>query len=232
MNEQSNGDVDSARASFPLLTDVEVRVLGCLIEKSMTTPEHYPLSINALTNACNQKSSRDPVVSYDEDTVVSALDDLREKHLASLVREAHSRVGKYRFTLEQVVKLDPRELSVLCVLMLRGPQTCGELRTRTERMCGFDSIDEVEKVLQTLATGLPFPLAVKLQRERGRKEGRYAHLLEGVVPEMSEPPTIVETEAMLPSDDRISDLERRLEQTQSELADLRKAFEELRKQFE
>src|SRR5690349_3508526 len=133
------------------LHPVEIRVLGCLLEKEMTTPEYYPLTLNALVNACNQKSSRDPVVSFDEPTVVQALDGLREKKLARMVSGPDSRVAKYRQVFTDSANLTLPELALLCVLMLRGPQTAGELRGRTERMHRFQDFAEVESTLRRLA---------------------------------------------------------------------------------
>src|SRR5207249_6998966 len=145
------------------------------IEKEGTTPEYYPLSLNALTLACNQKTNRDPVVSYDEDTVSDALDSLRAKRLARPA-SAHSRVAKYEHSILEVFNLGRRELALLCTLMLRGPQTVGELRDRSSRMRAFPDMEEVESCLETLIRWEPQPLAVKLPRQPGTKEPRYMHL--------------------------------------------------------
>ena len=158
------------------LTPVEVRVLGALIEKDLTTPEYYPLSLNALTNACNQKSSRDPVVAYDDATVEDAIETLRQKGLSRIVTGAGSRVLKYGHRLSETLNLGRRELPLLCVLMLRGFQTLGELRGRTERMYEFSDTDEVERVLQAMDQ-----FATKLPHLPGTKEARYAHLMSGPV---------------------------------------------------
>jgi uncharacterized protein YceH (UPF0502 family) len=159
----------------PPLSPSEIRVLGALIEKQITTPDYYPLTLNSLTNACNQLTNRDPVVSYDEQTVVRALDALREKRLATLFSGAESRVAKYKHTLTDAILLTPAEVALLCVLMLRGPQTVGELRTRAERLFPFDNLPEVEEALNALAARPERPLVAKLPRQPGTKESRYAH---------------------------------------------------------
>jgi uncharacterized protein YceH (UPF0502 family) len=158
------------------LTNVEVRVLGALIEKDLTTPEYYPLSLNALVNACNQKSSRDPVVAYDEATVEDAVETLREKGFSKVVTGAGSRVAKYGHRLSETLNLGRRELPILCLLMLRGFQTLGELRGRSERMYEFSDTDEVELVI-----GKMEGLVTKLPHLPGTKEARYAHLMSGPV---------------------------------------------------
>lgn len=161
------------------LDPVEGRVVGALVEKQLTTPQQYPLTLNALVAACNQASSRDPVVSYDDPTVEDALVRLKEKRVVRFVHPSHGRsVTRYRQVLEEVLGLEPRQLALLAVLLLRGPQTPGELRTRTERMAGPGSLEEVEEELDELARR-PEPLVVGLPREPGRKELRYAQLLTG-----------------------------------------------------
>src|SRR5262245_31849446 len=162
--------------ALPPLTPAEVRVLGSLIEKQITTPDYYPLTLNALTNACNQLSNRDPVVAFDEQTVVRALDGLREKRLATLFSGAESRVAKYKHTLNDALLLTPAEVALLCILMLRGPQTLGELRTRSERLYRFEAMSEVEETLSALAARLPQPLVARLPRQPGTKESRFAQL--------------------------------------------------------
>lgn len=154
----------------------EARVLGSLIEKQVTTPEYYPLSINALVNACNQKSNREPVMQLDEDAVRLALRNLQDKHLAAVVHEG--RVPKFEHRLQEVLNLTRGQTAVVCVLLLRGPQTPGELRGRTERLYDFTELDEVQTVLQQLISHDP-PLAMMLARQPGTKESRYAHLLSG-----------------------------------------------------
>src|SRR5262249_29749081 len=149
--------------------DAEVRVLGALIEKEITTPDNYPLSMNALIAACNQLSNRNPVVHFDESTVTQALDGLREKKLAHQVDKSDARVTKYRHVLYEAMNLGRPGIAVLCVLMLRGPQTLGELRTRTNRLYDFSSLEEVETTLNSLAAA-DRPLAAKVPRQAGQKE--------------------------------------------------------------
>lgn len=209
-------------------------MLGSLIEKQIATPDYYPLTLNALTNACNQLTNRDPVVAYDDQTVVRALDGLRDKRLATQFHGADSRVAKYKHTLTDVLLLTPAEIAVLCVLLLRGPQTLGELRTRSERFFTFDHLSEVEETLNALVARQPDPLAVKLPRLPGTKEPRYAHLLSGPV-EMAAantPPPEPATVAVRAENDRIAKLEEETATLRRELADLRRQFAEFRKQFE
>src|SRR5512135_2764118 len=161
-----------------ILTDTEVRVLGCLIEKELATPEYYPLTLNALTAACNQKSNRDPVMQLEETEVVRALDALRFKQLVLLSSEG-GRVPKYRHILTEKFRLSGAELALLCELMVRGPQTAGELRSRAERMHPFAGPAAVEEALEELLARNP-PLVTWLPRQPGRKEQRYAHLFAGV----------------------------------------------------
>ena len=196
------------------LNDTEVRVLGALIEKEITTPDYYPLSLNALVAACNQSSNRNPVVHYDEGTVAHAADSLLEKKLVHLVDRGESRVTKYRHVLYEAMSLGRPAIAVMCVMMLRGPQTVGEIRTRSNRLYNFSSLEEVEITLNSLMSGEP-PLIVRLPRQSGQKEIRYAHLLSGEV-------SLTEPEA---EPDRIGKLEK-------EVDDLKKQFEQFRKQFE
>jgi uncharacterized protein YceH (UPF0502 family) len=214
------------------LDEVEVRVLGALLEKEITTPEYYPLSLNALINACNQKSNRDPVMALDEGAVRDALDSLTGKNLIGHASSADSRVPKYTHHLQEVFNFDRRESAVLCVLMLRGPQTPGELRGRTERMYKFDDLSVVESALHRLMEREP-PLAMKLARQPGTKESRYAHLLSGELEEWSataESPLVAA--AGLQDDQRITRLETELESLRKEVADLRQQLGDFRKQFE
>jgi len=198
------------------LDDAEVRVLGCLIEKEITTPDYYPLSLNALVSACNQSSNRNPIVHYDEATVADATDRLREKKLIHLVDRGESRVNKYRHVIYETLNLGRPAVAVLCVLMLRGPQTVGEIRTRTNRLYDFSSLEEIETVLNTLMSG-DNPFIARLPRQTGQKEVRFAHLLSGTVVHAEQ-----ESEPEL---DRIGKLEKDVE-------DLKRQFEEFRKQFE
>jgi uncharacterized protein YceH (UPF0502 family) len=164
-----------------LLNETEVRVLGSLVEKQMTTPEYYPLTLNALTNACNQKNNRDPVVSFDETTVMRALESLRERNLAYVFYGSTSRVPKYKHMMPEVFHIDERKVAIMCVLMLRGPQTIGELKERAGRLTEFSSLAEAEESLNSLSVNDSEPLVVKLPRQPGQKEARYAHLLAGDV---------------------------------------------------
>jgi len=189
-------------------------VLGSLIEKEITTPDYYPLSLNALVAACNQSSNRNPVVHFEEDTVTHALDSLREKKLIHMVDRGDSRVTKYRHVLYEAMSLGRPAIAVMCVLMLRGPQTVGEIRTRSNRLYNFSSLEEVEITLNSLMSG-EAPFIVRLPRQSGQKEVRYAHLLSGEV-------TLTEPEV---EPDRIGKLEKEVE-------DLKKQFEQFRKQFE
>ncbi|PNX50584.1 MAG: hypothetical protein BV458_12945 [Thermoplasmata archaeon M9B2D] len=205
------------------LNEKEARILGCLIEKEMTTPEYYPLSLNALTNACNQKSNRNPVVSYDEQTVVQGLDNLRSKGLARETHSSSSRVPKYAHAFLDRFDLSRQEVSILCELLLRGPQTPGELRTRAGRMSPFDSLGEVMNLLTGLMEHAP-PFVKRLPREPGRKEQRYAHLFSGdVVPEQSTDQTPVEIS------DEQGELSDRVRKLEEEVALLRSEIEEIRK---
>jgi hypothetical protein len=214
------------------LDEIEVRVLGALLEKDITTPDYYPLSLNALINACNQKSNRDPVMALDESAVRDALDRLNEKNLVGQATSADSRVPKYAHRLQEVFNFDRREMAVLCVLLLRGPQTPGELRGRTERMYKFDDLGVVESTLHRLMEREP-SLVMKLPRQPGTKESRYAHLLAGEMEGWSAP---AETQPIaatgIEDEQRIARLETELESLRKEVADLRQQLEDFRKQFE
>ena len=196
------------------LQPAEVRVLGALVEKETTTPEYYPLTLNALINACNQKSSREPVVSYGEDTVSQALVLLRNKGLGLRISGAGHRVDKYGHTLGEKLNLGRREMALLCVLMLRGPQTVGELRGRTERMHDFGDLEEVERCLEALAARDPDPLVTPMPR------GRWAHLLGGPPEDVAE---AAPEKAGL--EQRVSALEHEVERLKQQLEGFRKQFE-------
>jgi len=215
-----------------LLTDVETRVLGSLIEKEITTPEYYPLSLNALLHACNQKSNRDPLLNLDEPAVRQALSTLKEKGLAGLGTTADSRVAKYEHRLQEVFNFNRQETAILCELLLRGPQTPGELRSRAGRMQHFDDLSVVHTTLQRLMQRDP-PLVKVLPRQPGTKEARYAHLLAGDV-ESREPPA--EPGAAVAGGsadaDRIARLEESVAGLQRDIADLQQQFAGFRKQFE
>ncbi len=217
------------------LNQTEVRVLGALIEKELTTPEYYPMTLNALTNACNQKSNREPVVSYDEKTVVRTIESLREKGLALMVTGAGSRVPKYRHTFARRFQLDEKEVAVLCVLMLRGPQTVGEVRGRSARLFEFKDLEEAEQTLRGLASRGDGPYVKQLPRQPGRKEARYAHLFSGepeIPEEAYEARPETARQAVAAENDRITKLETELETVRQELAELRQQFDSFRQQFE
>jgi uncharacterized protein len=205
------------------LSPIETRVLGALLEKERTTPEYYPLSLNALVVACNQTTNRDPIVSYDERMVEESLDRLREKKLAMLVHTAGARVPKYRHTLLDTYNLNAREVALLCVLMLRGPQTPGELRSRIERMCGSTTLPEIEKCLEELTPGED-PLVRVIPARPGQKEKRYVQLLSG------EPELDVSTTAPVPTLGTVSD-KSRIQTLELELAALQTEFRALREEL-
>ena len=212
------------------LTEVEARIVAALIEKQLTTPEYYPLTMNALLAACNQKSNRDPVVAYDEDMVGKALEILRDKNIVYVFYGSTSRVPKYKHILPDVLELEPSETAILCVLMLRGAQTLGELRERTSRLYEFTDLNEVNETLENLARRED-PLIVKLERLPGQKEARFAHLLCGEVDvaAYAKENSAIGKQA---GDERIENLERELENLQSEFNLFRESVEEFRKQFE
>ena len=218
-----------------LLTDVEVRVLGSLIEKEMTTPDYYPLSLNALTNACNQTSNRDPVVHYDEGTVAKAIETLRVRSLVRAVQQSGSRVTKYRHLVGETMGLTARYTAILGVLMLRGPETLAELRTRASRLASFETLDEVEAALNAMMERQPVSLVVRLPRRPGQKETRYAHLLAGEVtydvPDAPDEREVPSTSRGGQSD-RLGALEAEVAQLRQEVADLRAQLEDFRRQFE
>jgi len=212
-----------------VLSDVETRVLACLFEKEVTTPDYYPLTLNSLTAACNQKSNRNPVVSYDEAAVELGLERLRSKGIVQMIHIAGSRAAKYRHAFLEEYKLVPPEAAVLCELMLRGPQTLGEIRGHAERMYGFSDLSEVEEILRELMDREP-SLVDKLPRQPGRKEARFMSLLSGR-PEIREEDAALSPEAMNSDRDRISALEEEVSGLRNELGSLRKIFEEFRSQF-
>jgi len=215
-----------------LLTEVEVRALGALVEKDITTPDYYPLSLNALVNACNQKNNRDPVMTLDENAVRDSLATLQEKRLAGPASGADSRVTKFEHRLQEVFNFDRREIAVLCVLLLRGPQTPGELRGRTERMYSFEALDDVTSTLDRLAQREP-PLAVILPRQPGTKESRYMHLFSGE-PVLDAPALIApdSQRSTGSSGDRLSRLEDEVAQLREELSKVQEQLAAFRKQFE
>ncbi len=210
-------------------------MLGSLVEKQVTTPEYYPLTLNALMLACNQKNNRSPVTSYDETTVAQALESLREKNLAYVFYGSTSRVPKYKHVLPEVMHLSQPELALMCVLLLRGPQTTGELATRAFRLHEFSGLEEVEATLNSLISREPDPLVIRLPRQPGQKEVRFAHLLAGEV-------SIDAHEEVAPArsrgrgldsrSDRVAALEAEIETLKAEVGMLKTQFEGFKKQFE
>lgn len=218
------------------LTPIEVRVLGSLVEKEITTPEYYPLTLNALTNACNQKNNREPVTAFEEATAVRALDSLREKKLVFCVTGAGMRVPKYKHNLVEPLKLTPDELAVLCVLMLRGPQTLGELRGRSSTMQPIESLARVQEIIDALSVGdTRMPIVRKLPRHAGQKEIRYGHLLSGE-PELAQADDSTRLERavlqVITENDRISRLEEEVKSIREIVESLQKQLGEFKKQFE
>jgi uncharacterized protein len=215
-----------------VLNEMEARVLGALLEKEITTPDYYPLSLNSLVNACNQKSNRDPVMNLDEDSVRDALRTLHDNSLVRSVSAADSRVTKYEHRLQEAFNFDRREAALFCELLLRGPQTPGELRTRAERMHQFDDLSEAQSALQRLMNREP-PLVKVLARQPGTKESRYIHLLSGDAKPVSstagrEVPAALEREKM----DGFSRLSSEMAELRRDMADLKQQFAAFRKQFE
>jgi uncharacterized protein YceH (UPF0502 family) len=202
-----------------LLNDVEARILGCLIEKEITTPDYYPLTLNSLTNACNQKSNREPTVSFEDTTVVRGLDSLQVKGLTEKIYKAESRVPKYGNVFAKSLKLNPPEVALICELLLRGPQTPGELRSRGDRIYKFEGLLEVEVTIKDLMEREE-PLVVKLPRQHGRKEHRYMHLLSG------------EPEIRDPDNEQIAKLEGEIVELRKDLDTLKQEFAIFRSQFE
>jgi uncharacterized protein YceH (UPF0502 family) len=214
------------------LTQTEARVLGALIEKDITTPEYYPLSLNALVNACNQKSNRDPVMQLDEGAVRDALEGLQQQRLAGPARGADTRVTKYEQRLQEVFNFTRPEIAVLCVLLLRGPQTPGELRVRAERMHHFEALDDVQSALQKLMQREP-PLAKVLPRQPGTKESRYAHLFAGDVVELEVPVHVSPEVERNPEDaKRLVRLEEEVAELRREVGEVKDQLERFRRQFE
>ena len=211
-----------------ILTDIETRVLGSLIEKQVTTPEYYPLTLNALTLACNQKNNRYPVTSYTENQVSDAVESLREKNLAYVFYGSTSRVPKYKHVMPEVMHLSHAEVGLMCALMLRGAQTLGELRGNASRLHDFSSLEEVEQTLNGLISR-DEPLVARLPRQPGQKEGRFAHLLSGEI----NLEALAESErvaAAAPS--RRASLEQKVDELSAEIEKLKEQFEQFRKQFE
>jgi uncharacterized protein len=216
-----------------ILNDIEVRVLGSLVEKELATPEYYPLTLNSLAAACNQKSNRDPVMMLEEPDIVRALDSLKMKQLV-LVSAEGGRARKYRHILAERLRLGPAELALIAELLVRGAQTVGELRTRGERMHSFPDLESVERVLQELSDLTP-PLVTRLPRQAGRKESRYAHLFSGepaVLDEERNPPPEGARLRVMAEDERVTRLEAEVAALRTEVEELRRTVDEFRAQFE
>jgi uncharacterized protein YceH (UPF0502 family) len=212
---------------LPLLDAEEVRVLGSLMEKEATTPEYYPMSLNALVNACNQKSNRHPQVNYDDEIVLTAIERLREKKMGAVIMGS-GRVNKYAQRFSELLNLGRREMALMCTLLLRGPQTLGELGGRSERMYTFEDLDAVEHTLDLLATHEAGKLVTRLAKSPGQKEARYAHLLAGEPPEEE---MMAAQVSATPTSDRIGALEGEVASLRSEVAELRKRLEDFERQF-
>jgi uncharacterized protein len=216
-----------------ILSDAEARVLGSLVEKQVTTPEYYPLTLNALTLACNQKNNRNPVTAYDENEVMRAVESLREKNLTYVFYGSNSRVPKYKHVMPEVLHLSPAEVALMCVLLLRGAQTLGELKDRSARMHEFVSLEEVDRTLNELSVKEPDPLVIRLPRLAGQKEARFAHLLSGEIDvealAEAEPPKRVSRAG---ESDRVAALEQQVESLRSAVSDLQRQFADFKKQFE
>jgi uncharacterized protein YceH (UPF0502 family) len=210
--------------SLPVLEATELRVLGSLMEKCKATPDYYPMTVNGLTAACNQKTSRKPVVQYDDETVMQALNTLKRRGLISTATGGSIRSVKYKHNFAIVFPLIPSEVAIMCLLMLRGPQTPGELNTNSGRLHEFESIEEVQEVLDKLAGG-DTPYLMQLPKRPGQKEARYAHLLAGV-PEITE-----DEDDDQPAGRHNSVLEIRLAKVEQELAELKEAFDKLMKEL-
>ena len=210
------------------LSIVESRILGALIEKQLTTPEYYPLTLNALVAACNQKTNREPVFFFTEETVEKALDGLRDKNLVYVFYGSTSRVPKFKHLVPKYYEIDERETAIICVLMLRGAQTLGELRERTGRIYEFSGLGEVSETLDNL-TKRETPLVAKLERQPGQKEARYVQL---IAEETAPPPVAAIASTSAAGNERIEKLETEIESLKSELNDLRIMFEDFKKQFE
>lgn len=214
-----------------LLNEVEARIVGCLIEKEATTPEYYPLTLNALVAACNQKSNRFPVVEYNEKTVNQTLEILRDKNIVYVFYGSTSRVPKYKHILPKLLEIDRHQVAIICVLLLRGFQTVGELRERTQRIYEFESLDEVHQTLEELKKR-DEPLVIELPRQPGQKESRYAHLLSGeITAELMEAVQNTPT-AGQSKQEQIAKLEAEIEELKTNYATLRAEFEEFKKQFD
>jgi len=214
-----------------ILNETEARILGALVEKQLTTPEYYPLTLNALVNACNQKNNRDPVVSYDDRIVTETLERLRDRNIVYVYYGSTSRVPKYKHMLPSIYELEPGEVAVMCVMLLRGPQTLGELRTRTERLYEFSGLGEVQETLDGLIRR-DDPLVLKLERLPGQKEARFAHLLSGDIDVEALAVAQATSHSRVGSGERLEKLEAEIAALRTEIETIKETFEEFRKQFE
>ncbi|QJD97372.1 DUF480 domain-containing protein [Mucilaginibacter robiniae] len=212
--------------SLPKLTNEEIRVLGSLMEKSRTTPDYYPMTLNALVAACNQKSARKPVVQYDEDTVIKALDTLKKKGLIATVTGGSNRAVKYKHNFAIVFPVIPAEVAIICLLLLRGPQTPGELNTNSGRLYEFESLEDLQQTLEKLSDG-ELPYITQLPRRTGQKEARYTHLLG----ESLDIPEEEEADTVTASQTNITELEARVAKLENDLAILQEAFDKLMKEL-
>lgn len=213
------------------LTEMEARIVGCLVEKELTTPDYYPLTLNALVNACNQKSNRDPVVEYDESSVEKSLERLRDKNIVYVFYGSSSRTAKYKHILPGYYELTPPETALVAVLMLRGAQTLGELKERSKRLYEFSGLDEVDETLSDLAKR-DDPIVVKLERLPGQKDSRFMQLLTGEVDMEAVAANFQSSSPSGSQSDRIGNLETEVETLKEELASFKEAFEDFKKQFE
>jgi uncharacterized protein len=210
-----------------ILNETEARIVGALVEKQLTTPEYYPLTLNALVNACNQKNNREPVVSYDERTVTESLERLRDRNIVYVFYGSTSRVPKYKHMLPSIYELEPPEVAVICVMLLRGPQTLGELRTRTERLYAFADLGELQQTLDGLIRR-DDPLVIKFERLAGHKEARFGHLLSGPI----DVEAFAASQATAQARSGGSAAAERIEKVEEEVAALRAQVEELKQTFE
>lgn len=213
--------MENTITTLPVLNEVEIRILGALIEKSVTTPDYYPMTLNSLTAACNQKTSRKPVVQYDEETVVVGLNSLKSKHLTSTATGGTNRSLKYKHNFAIVYPLNPADVAAICLLFLRGPLTAGEIKSNSGRLYEYNSLEEVIQVLEKLSQTVP-PFIKQLPRRAGQKEQRYAHLF-GDIQEVEE--EIPEE----PARKSVNELEARLEKAEADLADLKEKVDKLMK---
>jgi uncharacterized protein len=212
------------------INETEARILGSLVEKQLTTPEYYPLTLNALTAACNQKSNRDPVMSLDDSAILAAIDKLRDKNLVYLFYGSSSRTVKYKHMLPSVYELEPPAVALISLLLLRGPQTVGELRGRADRLHQFASLQEVQDTLDELA-GRSEPLVLRLERQPGQKEARYAHLLSGEIDAAALTSRPEFGAAATRSSEKLSELESEVQRLTEDLRTLREEFDAFRQQF-